>query len=199
MQNSTESLQRMPRPNRSRQLILVLAAACVLVGSTGWSATKSMRQEELDQEMFVAVQYGTTSELAASDRMLAKGIPQPSLFAPKSSINGFPGERTVVRLSLKQLGSRHMLVPPVTCSDPLGKMRVLLENHADPNCIYCGVNPLLQAVEMNHADAAQLLLQHGADLHAQAPSGDTARKAAKRSGSASMLALMDAKTGHCSK
>ena len=215
------------RPKHSRRVILMLAAACVLAGLIGDSAIRGMRQDDLNEQLFTALQHGNTSELSpllklGADpnyvpRSQGDGISLSALLTNLRqgrldfhvrhglpmlgyALNGFSNEgpRALVRakqfqMMHEQFKMMHVVLPPLTCTDPIGKMRVLLEHHADANLNYGGANPLSHAVAQNRADAVQLLLQHGADPDAQTVTGDTARSAATRNKYASILALMSAK------
>ena len=52
------------RPKRSRTVIFALAAVCVAAALSGGAAMQQMRQNDLDEQLFTAIQHGSTSELA---------------------------------------------------------------------------------------------------------------------------------------
>ena len=211
-----------PRPTRPHKVIVTLVAVCILVGLFSRSVTMQMTQDDRDQQAFAALQHGGKAELAAVLDQGADpnyGPRNPSHKTGLSglitdlvhgriarhvrnempmlgfALNGLSNEHPRAALHARQFKAMHILPPPLTCTDPLGKMRVLLEHHADPNRCYNDANPLVHAVGQNRADAVQLLLQHGADPDAQTANGDTARKVASRFRYGPLLALMQADSG----
>jgi hypothetical protein len=111
------------------------------------------------------------------------------------AMNGFsnPSTKQYLKQNAKWFKAMHVVPPTLACTDPLAKMRVLLEHHADPNRRYYKANPLVHAVGINSAEAVQLLLQYGADPDAPTANGDTARSVATRNKNTAILALIPAK------
>jgi len=205
-------------PRRTRPLIFTLAAACILTGIGGGLALRGMHQEELDEQLYTALEHGSTSEMTA---LLDQGanpnyVPRSgtdevgtgALFARLKhgnidfrikhgptmlgcTINGLAiRDPRAVQISTQQLKARHILASPVTCTDALAKMRALLEHHADPNRRTWDTNPAVAAIGIQRADALQLLLKFGANPDAPIDSGTTARKEATRSNIPAIMALL---------
>lgn len=69
-----------------------------------------------------------------------------------------------------------MTVAEAAAKGDLVQLRILLENGGDPNEAATDENdsPLVEAAYKNHAEAARLLLDAGADMYAPTPGGETA-------------------------
>eukprot|EP00854_Cymbomonas_tetramitiformis_P010117 gene10117-11975_t len=69
-------------------------------------------------------------------------------------------------------------------------LRLLLEHNADPNLACGGRTPLTQAAWWGHAEAAQLILEFGADPEANNDMGHTALTEAANMGRAGVLKVL---------
>lgn len=209
------------RPKRSHTVIFALAAVCVAAALSGGAAMQQMRQNDLDEQLFTAIQHGSTSELAplleqGADpnyipRSLGDEIGFTALFTSLRHrhialhvshgmpmigciLNGFDHRSPSTALQAKQFKASHILMNEPVFTDPAGKLRALLNHRADPNLLYMGINPLKHAVGMGQSEALRLLLEYGANPDARTTSGDTARTYAKRFNRPAIDALLNAKT-----
>ena len=193
------------RPVRSRKATIVIIVLAGFTMVCCFAAKQELRQSNLNDQLFDAVEFGTTSELAHA---LEKGA-NPN-FGPRSMedmafegnflsnllrehfvthanhrmpvlgyvLNGCYLPPPLTAQQIQQAKAKHEIPNPVRYADAYNKLRVLLEHHADPNFRYRDTNALIHAVRENQSDAVQMLLKYGADPDAPTADGSTARKVA---------------------
>jgi hypothetical protein len=206
------------RPARSRKFTVGFAAFAALVAVVGRAASQEMHQSDLNEQLWPALRSGTAAEVeallnqgadpnynirSANDKTglgaLLTGLQHgrvtlhiaagPPILA--EALGGLAFEPlTQQKLGLRKAIRKRFVPGDITWTDGIGKIRVLLAHHADPNQRYDNINPLIQAVGLRRADVAQLLLQYGADPDAKSANGDTARNCAIREKETEILALI---------
>lgn len=98
---------------------------------------------------------------------------------PEVDVNWLPG------------GNGAPMLEHAAANGDVGVMRVLLKHGADPNALHSEMPPILGAIFYGHNEAAELLLNEGANANAREPTyGHTALMEAARLGRIDLVRLL---------